>query len=62
MIDNISRPIDAKRLNENTPCTKLGYCIDCESEDRICNNYTIIKRQLKKDRIKVIIIDEELVY
>jgi hypothetical protein len=61
-VKNIAGPIDAKRLNKNTPCTKIGYCVDCQSEDRICNNYTIIKRQLKKNRIKVIIINEELGY
>nr|WP_083189886.1 LUD domain-containing protein [Orenia metallireducens] len=61
-VKNIAAPIDAKRLNKNTPCTKAGYCVDCNSKDRICNNITIIKRQLKKDRIKIIIVDEDLGY
>nr|WP_230869477.1 LUD domain-containing protein [Iocasia fonsfrigidae] len=61
-VKNIAAPIDAKRLNKDTPCTKVGYCVDCSSKDRICNNITIIKRQLKKNRIKIIIVDENLGY
>jgi len=61
-VKNIAAPIDAKRLNKNTPCTKVGYCVDCNSKDRICNNITIIKKQLKKDRIKIIIVDQNLGY
>lgn len=59
---NIAAPANAKRLNRNTPCTKIGYCMDCKSSDRICNEYTLIKRQGVKGRIKVIIVNEELGY
>lgn len=55
-------PIDAKRLNKDTPCTKLGYCIDCKSPNRICNDFVIIKGQFVKGRIKVIIVGEALGY
>ncbi|URZ16447.1 lactate utilization protein [Clostridium felsineum] len=58
----ISAPTNAKRLNKNTPCTKVGYCMDCKSSDRICNEYTLIKRQGERGRIKVIIVEEELGY
>lgn len=58
----ISAPTNAKRLNKATPCTKVGYCMDCSSKDRICNEYTVIKRQSDKDRIHVIFINEELGY
>lgn len=61
-VRNYAAPIDAKRLNKDTPCTKLGYCVDCKSPNRICNHFTIIRRQFDKDRIKVIIIGEELGY
>lgn len=57
-----SAPIDAKRLNKDTPCTKLGYCIDCKSPNRICNDFVIIRGQFIKDRIKVIIIGKEFGY
>lgn len=55
-------PLNAKRLHRNTPCAKLGYCVDCKTEDRICNEYTVIKRQAIKGRIKVIIVNKELGY
>ncbi|MDF2988347.1 MAG: hypothetical protein K0R50_3857 [Eubacterium sp.] len=55
-------PLDAKRLGKNTPCTKTGYCVDCSSEERICNDFVIIKRQFIKDRIKVIIVGKPLGY
>ncbi|RKD32445.1 lactate utilization protein [Thermohalobacter berrensis] len=58
----IAAPANVKRLNRNTPCSKVGYCMDCESEDRICNQYVVIKKQLEKDRIHVIIVNENLGY
>ena len=53
-------PIDAKRLNKDTPCSKLGYCIDCKSPNRICNDFVVIKGQFNKGRIKVVIVGEDL--
>lgn len=61
-VRNYSAPIDAKRLNKNTPCTALGYCVDCKSSNRICNDFTVITGQFIKDRIKVIIVGKELGY
>ncbi|SHE86594.1 lactate utilization protein [Clostridium fallax] len=58
----IAAPANAKRLNKNTPCAKLGYCMECSSEDRICLEYTLIKRQKIKGRINVIFLDKELGY
>lgn len=58
----LSAPANAKRLNKVTPCTKVGYCMDCNSEERICNEYTVIKRQSDKERIHVIFINENLGY
>jgi Uncharacterized conserved protein containing a ferredoxin-like domain len=55
-------PANAKRLNRNTPCTKVGYCMDCSSGERICNDYVLIRRQGQKGRIKVIIVGKELGY
>lgn len=55
-------PIDAKRLNKDTPCTKLGYCVDCKSPSRICNDFVVIKGQFIKGRIKILIVGEELGY
>lgn len=53
----LAAPLDAKRLGKDTPCTKLGKCIDCGHQQRICNDFVLITGQLIKDRIKVVIIE-----
>lgn len=58
----IAAPANAKRLGRNTPCAKVGYCMDCQSAERICNEYTVIKRQNRNDRMYVIIVEEEFGY
>lgn len=58
----ISAPANVARLNMNNPCLKTGYCVNCNSDDKICNIYTIIDRQFDKNRIHVIFLDEELGY
>jgi len=60
--ERISAPANCKRLNRNTPCVKVGHCVNCASEERICSEYTIIKTQRNKDRIHVIFLNEELGY
>ncbi len=61
-VRNYAAPIDAKRLNKATPCTKLGHCVDCKSPNRICNDFVTITGQFVKDRIKVIIVAKALGY
>lgn len=56
----IAAPLDTKRLGKNTPCTILNCCTDCHHKERICNDFVLITGQFIKDRIKVIIINEEL--
>ncbi len=56
----VSGPANAKRLNTDTPCSKVGYCMDCKSNDRICCEYTVIKRQRTADRMNVIFINDVL--
>lgn len=51
-----------KRLGKGTPCTKLDRCIDCIHKERICNDFMLIVNQFVKDRIKIIIVNEELGY
>ncbi|WP_097026071.1 lactate utilization protein [Clostridium peptidivorans] len=60
-IKKIAAPVNTKRLNKNTPCTKVGYCMDCNSDDRICCDYVIMKKQ-RNNRIKVIIVNKNLGY
>lgn len=54
----ISGPLNSKRISAKTPCVKVGRCMDCNSPERICCEYTVIKRQKEKDRIYVFVIDE----
>lgn len=61
-LNRIASPTNAKRLNKNTPCVKTGYCMNCNSEDRICCDYVVMKKQRNKGRIKVIIVGKELGY
>lgn len=58
----IAAPANAKRLNKSTPCTKVGYCMDCQSKDKICREYTVISSQGNKDRIHVIFLNEQIGY
>lgn len=58
----VSAPANAKRLNKNTPCTKVGYCMDCKSPEKICREYTVIKSQRDKNRIHVIFLNDNIGY
>lgn len=58
----IAAPANAKRLNKTTPCTKIGYCMDCKSNDKICREFTVISSQANKDRIHVIFMNENIGY
>ena len=59
-ISNIAAPLNAKRMGINTPCAVTGKCTDCNSPERICCNTVIIERQFKKDRMILIVVDEDL--
>ncbi|MPM73200.1 hypothetical protein SDC9_120176 [bioreactor metagenome] len=54
----IAAPLDAKRLSKETPCTKLDKCIDCNHQQRICNDFVLITGQFIKNRIKVIVVNQ----
>lgn len=59
-LQQIAAPMNAARLNRNTPCSKTGSCSDCQSLDSICCNTVITRRSFIKDRIKIFIIGENL--
>lgn len=69
-VKTVAAPKNAQRLGLSTPCAKLGHCIKkdegpsagCDSEQRICVNYVISGRQRVADRVKVIIVNENLGY
>lgn len=58
----ISAPANAKRLNKKTPCAKIGYCMDCKSNEKVCREFTVIASQIRKDRIHVIFMNENIGY
>jgi len=58
----IAAPLDAMRLNKETPCVTLGRCIDCKHKQRICNSFVLIAGQFTAGRINIIIVNEDLGY
>ena len=61
-IRNVAAPANAMRLNKNTPCTKAGKCLDCKSSDCICSSFVKMGYQSNVNRIKVIVVNEDLGY
>jgi len=72
-VKKFASPQNTARLGCDTYCFHNGECLSvgsdasfmcdgCRSEDRICSNYVISARQRRQDRIKVIIVGEELGY
>lgn len=61
-VKNIASPLNALRLNKNTPCAKTGICNDCLSPDCICMHTVITRNSRIKNRIKVILVGEALGY
>ncbi len=59
---NTAAPPNAVRLGRNTPCKELGRCTDCLSDDCMCCNTVITRRSYIKDRIIVILVNENLGY
>lgn len=60
-VECIAAPANAKRLNRKTPCVNVGKCMDCKSPERICREYTVIKRPIP-GRIHVIFVNKNLGY
>lgn len=72
-LKEIACPKNTKRLNCSTYCAKEGECLamgrdasfmcdGCKSPDRICCNYVVSARQRHQERMKVILVGEELGY
>jgi len=59
-IKNYAAPVNAMRLDKKTPCAKTSFCEYCKSPDRICNTWTITEKSFPKERVKVILINEDL--
>jgi L-lactate utilization protein LutB len=59
-IKNYAAPVNAMRLDKKTPCVKTSACEDCNSPDRICNSWVITEKSFPRERIKVVLINQEM--
>ena len=57
---NVAAPINAQRFGLDTPCTKTGACMNCKSPDTICCQFLITRYSRHKDRIHVILVNDDL--
>lgn len=56
----VAAPMNQQRFLHDTPCTVTGTCADCKSERCICNQIVITRHCRPVDRIKFIIVGEDL--
>ena len=59
-IKDYAAPTNTMRLDMKTPCATTAVCADCKSPFRICNYWTITEKSFPKERIAVILINEDL--
>lgn len=59
-VQNMAAPPNANRLHMNTPCAELGRCANCLTEDCLCCEIVITRKSRIPNRIKVILVGEEL--
>ncbi|MEZ3437326.1 MAG: lactate utilization protein [Oscillospiraceae bacterium] len=61
-VEKLAAPKNTVRLNCETPCAKTGECMHCHNSARICCSFVTLAQQRVPDRIKVILVNEELGY
>jgi len=57
---SVAAPVNAQRFGLSTPCASTGCCMDCKSPDTICCQFLITRYSRHKDRIHVILVNEDL--
>ncbi len=57
---NVAAPTNAQRFGLDTPCAKTGSCMNCKSPDTICCQFLITRFSRHKDRIHVILVNDNL--
>lgn len=57
---NQAATMNAQRFNLDTPCSKTGTCMNCKSPDTICCQFLITRVERHKDRVHVILVNENL--
>ena len=61
-IRTVTCPLNAARLHTNTPCEVAGVCSECHAERCMCCNVVITRHSRHDDRIRVVLIGEDLGY
>ncbi len=61
-IKTLAAPMNAKRFGADTPCARLGKCMDCDSPQRICRGTLIMERRPFTTPTLVVIVMEDLGY
>ena len=56
----VAAPLNQQRFGLNNPCTVSGTCADCKSETCICNQILITRHCRPVERIKFILVGEDL--
>lgn len=56
----IAAPMNKQRFPIATPCEVTGSCADCKGDNCICNQILITRNSKPAQRIKVILVGEEL--
>ncbi len=59
-IKHYAAVVNTMNLDKKTPCVKTGICHDCSSPERICNYWTITEKSFIKQRINIILVNEDL--
>ncbi len=67
-VKRVAAPVNTMRLSQETPCARCGVCAGvngdmqdgCHSEQRICCSYVVNAWQRIPNRIKVILVAEDL--
>lgn len=59
---NLAAPPNAERLGLTTPCGRFGKCTECLGDNCMCSQIVITRMSRIKDRIKIILVGEELGY
>lgn len=59
-IKNFAAPMNARRFGADTPCAKIGRCVDCNSPQRICRGTLILERRPFSTKMLVILVMEDL--
>ena len=59
---NVAAPMNAKRLNRNTPCVAGGHCFNCNSPERICRGLSVFWYKPGSAAFEVVLINENLGY